>query len=150
MERLEGIAYDVVIQRVSFTDALNLIRQGEFDYEKPLSQLIDIDSCADKWSRLANFLIVKDNDVSVALLVFYENIEKGMIYITHFVVSSKYRNHGIGQKILQYLHAYAMTIGCKYIELEVIKNTVAYKLYNKLGYVIIENRDDKFLMQYVL
>ena len=67
MERLEGIPYDVVIQRVSFTDALNLIRQGEFDYEKPLSQLIDIDSCADKWSRLANFLIVKDNDVLVAL-----------------------------------------------------------------------------------
>ena len=150
MERLEGVPYDVVIQRVSFTDALNLIRQGEFDYEKPLSQLIDIDSCADKWSRLANFLIVKDNDVLVALLVFYENIEKGFIYVTHFVVSSKYRNKGIGQKVLKYLHGYAMTIEGKCIELEVIKNTSAYHLYNKLGYAVIENRDKKFLMQFQL
>lgn len=146
----EGIPYNVVIQQVSLTDALYLIRQGEYDYEEPLSQLIDIELCANKWSKLAKFLIVRDSDELVSLLVFYENAEKGMIYITHFVVSSKYRNHGIGQKMLQYLHVYAMTVGCKYIELEVIKNTAAYKLYNKLGYVVIENRDNKFLMQFQL
>ena len=82
--------------------------------------------------------------------MFYENIEKGFIYVTHFVVSSKYRNKGIGQKVLKYLHRYAMTTEGKCIELEVIKNTSAYHLYNKLGYAVIENRDNKFLMQFQL
>ena len=43
-----------------------------------------------------------------------------------------------------------MTIEGKCIELEVIKNTSAYHLYNKLGYDVIENRDKKILMQFKL
>jgi ribosomal protein S18 acetylase RimI-like enzyme len=150
MEMLDGLPYNIVIQKVSFTDALYLIKQGEHDYEEPLSQLIDINFFADKWSKLAKFIIVKDNDNLVALLIFYENAEMEKIYATHFVVSSKYRNQGIGQKVLHCLHMYAKNIGYKFIELEVIKNSSAYKLYNKFGYLVQENRNDKFLMRYIL
>ena len=143
----DSIKYSVEIKHVSCEDAISMIKEGENDYEQPLSQLINIELCAEKWSRLAKFLVVKNSVELVSLLVFYENLDTKMLYITHFVVSQKYKNRGVGKFVLRYLHDYAKTTKMSYVQLEVYSDSIAYKLYSNLNYRVIEDRNSKYLMQ---
>lgn len=147
-EKLYKTTYNVFVNRLSYCEALNFIKLGEHDYDRPLSEIIDIELCAKKWSKYAYFLFVLDKKDLVSLLVFYNNKKSRMLYLTHFVVSSRFRCQGIGTKVFQYLHKYAESINCKTLQLEVFRETPAYRLYNKLGYVVVEDRGDKLLMEY--
>lgn len=128
--------------RLSYMEVLNILNASEHDYEPVLSQLIDIDACARKWSEKAWFLIGKDVNDIASVLVFYKNDVVGVLYIAHFSVSAKYRHRRIGHAMLsilieQYKDEY------KSIELEAKKDSVAHAFYIREGFEYIEDRGTK-------
>lgn len=130
------------IKKLSFEEVRNLLIASENDYNPPLSQWIDIEKCAQKWSEKAWFLIGKYANEIASVLVFYKNDVVGVLYITHFSVSAKYRHRRIGHAMLsrlieQYKDEY------KSIELEAKKDSVAHAFYIREGFEYIEERGTK-------
>lgn len=133
------------IKKLSFEEVRNLLIASENDYNPPLSQWIDIEKCAQKWSEKAWFLIGKYANEIASVLVFYRNDVAGMLYVAHFSVSAKYRHKGIGHAMLsklieQYKGEY------KKIELEVKKDSAAYAFYIQEGFECVEDRATKFYL----
>lgn len=74
--------------------------------------------------------------------------ERRSSYITLLAVAPKWRNKGIGAALVQEVLTVTQRRGFKYCELEVGKeNVAAQKLYESMGFEIVEVRDEKYLMQ---
>ena len=53
----------------------------------------------------------------------------------HVVIKPAYRNHGIGEKMLQFALKYAISVGCEVTELNCyIENVKGQKFWEKQGY----------------
>lgn len=139
--------YQVKITSLDRDEAERVIRLGEDSFASPLSEAIDLPKMAEKWSRFAKFLVIRDNNSSIAAtLVYYENIEGHYIYIPHFVVLKEHRHLGLGHYAINYLIENA---GFRYnsIRLEVRKdNANAIRFYEREGFYIIEHRETSYLM----
>lgn len=75
----------------------------------------------------------------------YLNEELSQIYIPFISVDRDYRKRGIARALLDQLKFFK---GYSFIRLEVIKNNEALFFYRKYGFVIEENRNNKYLMKY--
>lgn len=58
----------------------------------------------------------------------------------------EYRNQGIGTAMMKVMIGYLRERGYKKTSLSVDKNNYAFKMYKKLGFKIIEERDHDYLM----
>lgn len=128
-------------------EAERVIHMGELAFNPPISAQIDIPWIAEKWSRYAKFLLLKDNDKIAATLVFYENKEGKFIYIPHLVVMNDYQHMGIGHYALNSLIS---LIGSEYlcIRLEVRKDNIqARKFYKNENFIEIENRENSYILE---
>ncbi|HHW57416.1 MAG TPA: GNAT family N-acetyltransferase [Clostridia bacterium] len=69
-------------------------------------------------------------------------IAKEEYYLSNIAVYSEFRNLGLGNKLLEEIEQEAKKLKCKRIVLDVeVENEKAIKLYEKLGYRIIEKSD---------
>ena len=97
--------------------------------------------------EFAEILVKKDSIVCVATLNqkivafliadIRSNFDKDKktMHISKLGVSSKYKHHGIGHKLFEYLEQIAKEQSCSSIELNVFyKNEVAKKFYKSLGF----------------
>ena len=66
---------------------------------------------------------------------------KNRAYVFAFRVKSEYRNHGIGQHLMQFVETDLRERGFRLVTLNVAKeNLDAIRLYERLGYTVIESR----------
>lgn len=135
--------------RLSYMEVLNILNASEHDYEPVLSQLIDIDACARKWSENAWFLLGKEANEIASVLVFYKNDVTRSLYVTHFSVSTKFRHGGVGHKTLEALTS-EYTSNYQYIDLEAEKIGKAYMFYIREGFSLKEDRKNKALLTKIL
>ena len=139
--------YQVSIESLNPIEAEQIVRLGEYAFDKLLSEAMDIPKMANKWSHYAKFLMLKDEDNLAALIVFYENCEENFIYITHFVVMPDYRHIGMGHyALISLLECYSN----KYnqIRLKVRKtNSIARAFYTREQFEILEELDEAYVLK---
>ncbi|TAL27360.1 MAG: GNAT family N-acetyltransferase [Nitrospirae bacterium] len=62
-------------------------------------------------------------------------VEGNILYITTFIIDEKYRNQGIGKKLMEAVNEIAREKGCKKIELESgFHRKDAHTFYGKMGF----------------
>ncbi len=68
-------------------------------------------------------------------------------YITHIAIAPQYRGCGYGKQLLEQTIDLATEKGFRHLNLEVVKtNTPALTLYQSHHFIIIEDRNTKYLM----
>ena len=87
-------------------------------------------------------------DTLVGLCACYMNdYDTRTAYITHIAIAPQYRGCGYGKQLLEKTIALATEKGFRYLNLEVVKtNTPALSLYKSHNFIIIEDRNTKYLM----
>ena len=141
--------YIAKIESCDTKRAKALVYATNYDFDPPLSQSIDIDKMADKWSKYAKFFTLHNEDKElVALVVFYENKEERFLYIPHLVVRAPFRHKRVGHKSIEYLLEAKKTEGYKSLRLEVLKtNANAIQFYHREGFVSKEERENTYLLE---
>lgn len=85
-----------------------------------------------RMTQIFNYLVVSSQLFDTGYTPY---LEEDDFYISVIVVDSKYRNRGIGTKLLNYAAQIARDRGCKQIVLEVDRNNqAAMSLYMKYGF----------------
>jgi len=138
----------VIFSKESFksTEILKILRFEDSLLTPPLSRDVDIEEFSFKLARCASFLVGRLNGRIVAFMAYYINDTLKQIYITYICVHSEAQHSGVGSKMVNWLvsnysNAYH-TIG-----LEVAKvNDKARTFYDKLNFLIAEDRGFKLLM----
>lgn len=135
----------IITSKLQFQEVLNILKQGENDFHPPLSQSIELVTYAEKLSTYANFVTVRDENTIVGCIAYYNNDDGKFIYISHYWVNGEYQHNHYGQRMLEVLIDNNRN---KYneIRLEVVKDNPAYFFYQKNGFVIHENRENKYLL----
>jgi ribosomal protein S18 acetylase RimI-like enzyme len=92
--------------------------------------------------QINNYKIIKVDNKIIGCLLVEEHLD-GVI-LDEIFIEEKYRNNGIGTKIINIiLSNYSI------VYLWVYKDNVkAVKLYEKLGFLIIENTETRYFMKY--
>ncbi|MGO4818633.1 GNAT family N-acetyltransferase [Flavobacterium sp. W22_SRS_FP1] len=86
-----------------------------------------------------NVVIIYLNDVAVACACF-KKYNINTIEIKRMFVSAEFRGKGLAQKMLRELESWAKEVGFSFSILETLyKQNAAIAMYQKLGYVVIEN-----------
>ena len=90
-----------------------------------------------KMLRFADFIVAADGDEPVGLAVIYANdLESRMAYVTMFGVKDEYGRRGIGRKLMAACEELALSRGMDRIRLEVLdSNERAVRFYEKNGFV---------------
>ena len=92
--------------------------------------------------------VAQDSEVVGFLSVEVHHEQNHYIYLDDFSVTEKYRNMGIGTKLIDAAESYARKNGIPAVLLHVEKtNESAMGLYEKLGYTIYRNDGHRFLMK---
>lgn len=98
----------------------------------------------DEWISIAS-----EDGIIIAFLsieVHHEEKEE-YIYLDDLSVTKEYRNNGIGTELISKAEMYANNINIHNICLHVEKsNIAAFRLYERLGYKIYEEQENRYLM----
>lgn len=137
----------IIQKRLSHNDALNLLEYSSDFYIPKLSSEVDLEVFAKKLSRHANFLLCELGESICGYTAYYVNPNAKQIYITLICVDPAFQQRGLGRLMLKYL-VDNYTNKALSIALEVVKyNNIALNFYKHEGFVIIEDRGNRFLMQ---
>lgn len=80
--------------------------------------------------------------------VHREKDSADFIYLDDLSVSEPYRNNGIGTALIETAERYASALGISEIALHVEKaNTAAFRLYTRLGFVVLHEEQNRLLMK---
>ncbi len=91
--------------------------------------------------------VAESQEGVVAFLSVQVYRDEGYIYFDDLSVSEKFRDHGIGTKLIEMAEAYAKEIGIKVIVFHVEKsNARAHELYYRLGYEDNEDQGNRMRM----
>lgn len=74
------------------------------------------------------------------------SLDKNSIFIFDIHIHEKERSKGIGRKALLQLHSIIANMGIKTVILNVLKSNYALKLYESVGYKVIENGEFSCIM----
>ena len=88
--------------------------------------------------------IYYNNDNSIRFALYYYNDDPSILYFSNLYVDEKYRNKGIGSKILNFVFNYAKKNGYRDIILNVIKDSWMQKWYERNGFEYIEDADGEY------
>ena len=94
----------------------------------------------------AEFCVAQVDNNVVGIIAFYAN-RIPVAYISHIHVCPQYRKNGIGRNMLDVVKDYVKAKGFSKIQLEVrINNTTACRFYNSYGFIVLEKRIEKNLL----
>ncbi len=124
-----------MLQTIYHTDQVNGYAEGDLD------RFFD---GRDEWISIA----IDDEDNIIAFLsIEVHHEEEEFIYLDDLSVTKRYRDNGIGTKLIRNAEAYATEINIHTILFHVEKsNAEAFKLYRHLGYEIYEDQGNRYLM----
>ncbi len=69
------------------------------------------------------------------------------IYVTRIYLSPAYQGKGIGSAVMSYVESVAKAKRKRRIRLHIWQGNPALKFYGKLGYKVLERKDNKILME---
>ncbi len=125
----------------------NLIRIISSAFTPPLIQQSEINNYIEKLSKFAYFAEYIEEDNILGVVAYYLNDELKQLYVTMIAVVPHYHGRGIGHLLIQEVIQIAISRSFCSIGLEVNKlNLKALSFYFKHGFVIIEDRPEKFLL----
>lgn len=101
------------------------------------------------WTESEDRLFVADNGKVVAYLgVEVHHDEHDYLYLDDLSVTEKCRNMGIGSELIKKAESYAKEIGIDAVLFHVEKtNEDALRLYERLGYEVFRDDDNRFLLK---
>lgn len=110
------------------------------------------DTYLEKLSNHAELIVHQKNNEILGFVFFYCNDPNRIFsYITLIATSDSARGIGIGTALINYVLNLTKLRGFKFCHLEVRKNNEpALKLYEKIGFISVEDRGEKILMSYKL
>ncbi len=140
-------------ERVNNVDKLaNIVFTNFIDLQYQSGIEFTIDSIKDNISSnglLGWFLIDNDGKIIGYIIGDKQNLRDGryVFYLSYFFIVPKYRNHGLGKKMLQNCMEYIEKINIQFILLTSEINTNAFRMYKNLGFIydpIIKINNPKF------
>ena len=131
-------------QQLSPIDIVQILLKGDNDFKPSLQASIDVNQYSEKLSLYAYVLLIYENQNFAGNVFYYVN-PQGFVYITHINIYTDYRHKNFGHILIQQIKSLHKT--STRIDLEVRKdNTYAYQFYIREGFVVKENRVEKYLM----
>lgn len=130
----------MVIRKATVKDldtAYNLLNEL---YENRIKYKIFKELYNEKITDSNSYYVVMENENKVvAILIMYIRTKltraKREAYVESIIVDEKYRNNGIGKKMLQHAIDYAKSLDCEVIDLScVISNEKGQKFYEEMGF----------------
>lgn len=89
-----------------------------------------------------------DTIIGYIAIEVYNETEK-FVYLDDISVSEAFRSKGVGSALIKKAESYAAEINAAYIALHVeSSNTSALKLYERLGYSVRCNEENRFFMRH--
>ncbi len=109
----------------------------------------DLEAYIEKLDDRAELVVDLLEDRCRAFVAYYCNdLDTRVSFITLVLVNPEDRGLGLGEALTRFVLDTSLKRGFRACRLEVdTSNTGACRLYQKLGFVIIEERQDKFLME---
>ncbi len=98
----------------------------------------------DQWPDATTYL-VKAERLGIGKIIL--STYKSGLHIIDVVIAEKYRNKGIGRKLLMLVEQRALDIGCTKLTLSVATNNRAKTLYDYLGYEVTSQNETHIAMQ---
>lgn len=119
-----------------FTEFITHVSQ---DFVPPILERIEIKQFYDKITSLASIITCRKNNRLVGLCIFYcnDNITF-QAYLNLIAVSSHHRGKGIASKLCHLMETKSKKEGMTHLSMHT-NSEMALKLYNKLGYSVIES-----------
>jgi ribosomal protein S18 acetylase RimI-like enzyme len=144
IQKFERIDNVEKLSSIIFTNFIDLQYQGGVEFT--------IDSIKNNLTSsglLGWFLVNGDNKIIGYVIGDRQNLKDGryVYYISYFFIIPKYRNHGLGKKMLINCMKYIESINIKFVLLTSEINTNAFKLYKSIGFIydpIIKINNPKF------
>ena len=144
---------------VNFTNKLVDIIYNNFNYLKNQPGIIfsknEIMNCLISPELLGWYLLDDNNNITGYLIGTKKEVGDGryVYFIDYFYIITKYRNKGMGTKMLILCINYIKNINIKFIMLITEINSNAYKMYNRMGFVkeplmTLNNPNFKILLYY--
>lgn len=109
----------------------------------------NVDDYITKLVNNAEFIAAFHGEICQGFVAYYCNdVASRVAYITLVLVVPDYRGGGLGQSLVNFVLIHAKKKGFLQCRLEVgSNNEAALALYKKLGFIIIENRVNKLLLE---
>lgn len=127
-----------------------LLLKNEFE---ALFDRVNLDSYCKKLSDKGNVVALYENDEIIGIAAMYINDNINMnAYITLIGVSSKFQRGGYGSELLQYCIKKAVSVGMKYLRLEVDndnKNAIRFYYKNGFEFECYSDRNSSYFVKYI-
>lgn len=145
VEKIEYITVHVnpyhKLEEFNLTDACDDDKDFIFNMVEKLTPKKDISNYVNK--HLKDTKIIKKNDQVIGVVIYYKENSKYLLDLIY--IKDKYQNLGIGHNIIKNLIDNQKK---NKTQLEVLKsNTKAIKLYKNLGFQIISETKNKYIME---
>lgn len=131
----------------SYEELFNLLIRFDNMFVPPFSQCIDLSKYTNKLLQHASFVYCMSGKNIISLLAYYKNNVTRELYIPYICVENSKQNTGIGKKMMNTL----IENNREYynsIVLEVVKSNVnGLSFYFRNGFVIEEERLDRYLLR---
>lgn len=138
------------LSKIIFFNFIELQNQPDINFS-----IKDIFNTLNSSSLIGWFLLDNNNKIIGYLIGIIKDIGDGRIvyYISYFYIIQKYRNHGLGVKMLLIALNYATKMNLKFVMLISKINSKAFNLYIKYGFmedplVKLNNKEYKVLLYY--
>ena len=127
------------------TKFLDFLQRVDNDFPTPLSARVNLEEYARKLTDHGFVSVTIKQGVIVGMVAMYCNdTENSYAYIPLVAVDSQYRGQKISKSLMDCAIAYARLNGFKTLGLHT-ENPVALRLYESLGFVVIEDGHRKYL-----
>ena len=128
-------------------EVLGLLNKADKDFVPSLSETMDLIFYSEKWSCLARKIVALEDETIIGSIFFYFSEQSNTVYIPFFWTDKRFQRKGVGKGMFEYL---LDAVHCNLVELEVVKdNYPAIAFYNRMGFILKEDRGSKQLMGYV-
>lgn len=137
---------------MSFVEIKALIRSEQKRQHNRFIETDDLNSYLLKIQNNAEFITHYITGQCAGFIAFYCNDEaKELAFITLVLLAPEFRGRGLAKNLINYTLDYCKKNGFKKCGLQVRKdNFSAIKLYEKCGFIIESDNDEKILMSIVL
>lgn len=131
----------------SYEELLNLLIHFNNMFVPPFSQHVDLSIYTNKLLQHASFVYCMSGKNIISLLAYYKNDVTCELYIPYICVENSKQNTGIGKKMINTLIENNRE-NYNSIVLEVVKSNVnGLSFYFRNGFVIEEERLDRYLLR---
>lgn len=135
---------------INYQNLLKFLLEVDDDFSPKLSQKVELSDFTTKVLDKAHCVFEngEKQDIIGVVVGYANDKEKRYSYISLVAVGKKYRKQGVAKRLLKQYVEYASSI--PYIDTIGIhtNNPIALKMYMELGFVVIEEINKRYYLEY--